>query len=152
MKWRTKMIQQINGKVSRILNTQEIAMNIGTAHGVTVGMYFDVIDANHQNITDPDTGEVLGYIDRPKVRVKVTHAQEKLSVATAPNVNGADTDILKDFTFISMATFGPIAMALMTPSLLATRKIWQKRSPAASIKIGDPVVQVLETSETDNEK
>ncbi len=91
-----------HGKVSRILNTQEIAMNIGTTHGVTVGMYFDVIDTNHQDITDPDTGEVLGYIDRPKVRMKVTHAQEKLSVATAPNVNGADTDIIKDFTFISI--------------------------------------------------
>lgn len=138
------MTEPIRGKVARVLNGREIAINIGTTHGVTVGMYFDVIDANHQNITDPDTGEVLGYIDRPKVRVKVTHAQEKLTVATAPNANGADTDIIKDLTFISMATFGPIAMALMTPSLLATRKIWQKRSKTDSIKIGDPVVQVIE--------
>ena len=77
----------------------------------------------------------------------MTHTQEKLSVAIASNVNGADTGIIKDLTFISMATFGPIAQALMTPSLLATHKIWQKRSPADSIKIGDPVVQVLEIDE-----
>ena len=145
------MIQQINGKVSRVLNTQEIAMNIGTTNGVTVGMYFDVIDANQHDITDPDTGEVLGYIDRPKVRVKVTHTQEKLSVATTPNANGADTDIIKDFTFISMATFGPIAKALMEPSLLATRKMWQKRSTTDSVQIGDPVVQVLEVDQPEQE-
>ena len=47
-------------------NAQELAINVGIAHGVNVGMYFDVLDVNDQDTTDPDTGEVLGYIDRPQ--------------------------------------------------------------------------------------
>lgn len=140
------MIQQISGKVSRILNTREIAMNIGTIHGVTVGMSFDVIDAKHQNITDPDTGEVLGYIDRPKARVKVTHAQEKLSVATAFNANGANTDIISDLTTLMIPTLGPIAKSLIAHSLLVTRKMSEKRRETASVKTEASVVQVLETN------
>ena len=62
------MITPIRGKVARVLNEREIAINIGTAHGVTVGMYFDVIDPHYENIKDPDTNEVLGSLGRPKVR------------------------------------------------------------------------------------
>ena len=38
------MTKPIRGKVARVLNTREIAINVGTANGVTVGMYFDVMD------------------------------------------------------------------------------------------------------------
>ena len=76
------MITPIRGKVAHILNTREIAINVGTENGVTVGMYFDVMDAHYENITDPDTNEVLGSLERPKVRVKIIHVQEKLSLAT----------------------------------------------------------------------
>ena len=77
------MVKPIRGKVARVLNKHEIAINVGTAHGVAVGMYFDVIDANELDIKDPDTGEVLGSIERGKIRVKITYVQEKLSVAAA---------------------------------------------------------------------
>ena len=75
------MSNPIRGKVARILDTRHLVLNIGTSQGVIVGMYFDVLDPKGENITDPDTGEVLGSIDRPKVRVQVVKSEEKLSVA-----------------------------------------------------------------------
>ena len=55
---------------------------MGSADGVEVGMYFDVLDPKGEDVKDPDSGEVLGSLDRPKVRVKVTKVQERLSVAS----------------------------------------------------------------------
>ena len=36
------MTKPICGKVARVLNSREIAINIGVADGVTTGMFFDV--------------------------------------------------------------------------------------------------------------
>ena len=103
------MSEPIRGKVARVLNEREIAINVGTAHGVDVGMYFDVIETHDEAIKDPDTGEVLGSIERPRVRVKITHVQEKLAIAgtyTAESVNiGGDGGFL-----------GPWADRLCPPS------------------------------------
>ena len=76
------MTDLIRGKVARILNSREIAINVGSDDGVSTGMYFDVMDRNHEDIKDPDTQEVLGSIQRPKIRVRTTVVQEKLSVAS----------------------------------------------------------------------
>ena len=72
------MTQPIRGEVVRVLNQRKIAINIGSNHGVTIGMYFDVMNV----ITDPDTNEVLGPINRPAVRMKVTRIREKCSVVS----------------------------------------------------------------------
>ena len=37
------MTEPIRGKVARILDERKIALNLGYANGVSVGMYFDVI-------------------------------------------------------------------------------------------------------------
>ena len=73
---------RIRGKVARILNSREIAINIGSNHGVQPGMFFDIMDQRHQDILDPDTGDILGSIERPKVRVKVVVVQDNLSLAS----------------------------------------------------------------------
>ena len=39
-------------------------------------MHFDVLDC-YEDFNDPDTGEMLGAIECPKVRLEITHAQEK---------------------------------------------------------------------------
>ena len=137
------MNEPIRGKVARILNDREIVINVGTTHSVDVGMYFNVIDAKDEEIKDPDTGEVLGSIERPKVRVKVTHVQEKLSIASTYQVNrvniGGD-----------LGNLGPFARSLMPPKwiekyeTLRTRdKEWSPLSERESyVKVGDPIVQV----------
>ena len=151
------MTEPIRGKVARILNEREIAINLGLAKGVTVGMYFDVVDANGENIKDPDTGEVLGSINIPKVRVKVTQAQEKLSVATtyqSEKVNVGGTASTGSFR-----TLGPFARSLMPAEWITKYETLEKTAGTpepfnekdSMVKTGDPVIQVLEDDETEQE-
>ncbi len=146
------MTEPIRGKIARILNKREIAINLGLAKGVTVGMYFDVIDANGENIEDPDTGEVLGSINIPKVRVRVKHAEEKLSIATtyrAEKMNIGGTG--------GISTLGPFARSLMPPEWVTKYETLEKTAETPEpfseedsyVKIGDTVVQVLEIDEAE---
>lgn len=69
------------GKVAQVLNERELVINLGTAEGVRRGMKYAVLAATPTQITDPDTGDVLGEIDRDKVRVQVIEVQDHLAVA-----------------------------------------------------------------------
>lgn len=143
------MMEPIRGKVARVLNTREIAINVGTSQGVTLGMRFDVMDTNEMDITDPDTGKVLGSLERPKVRVEIIHVQEDLSVAQTP-----ETKVNLGGTGISaMDTFGPFARSLMPPNWVTRYETLKKTETNpkeeldeedSRVKIGDPIVQVLE--------
>ena len=84
------MTNLISGKVARVLNAREIAINVGSIDGVLVDMLFEVMDTRHINITDPDTEERLGSIVRPKVRVKITEVHNRLSVATTYRAEKAE--------------------------------------------------------------
>ena len=139
------MTEPIRGKVAQLLNSREVALNIGAEQGVVVGMRFDIMEP--EGINDPDTGESLGAIDRPKVRVQVAYVQEKLSVATTyrterVNIGG---------TFDSWATRGSFSRALMPPrwitkyeTLKTEEKTWEDLDEEASVvKTGDRVIQVI---------
>ena len=148
------MIEPIRGKVARVLNGQEIVINAGIVDGVTVGMDFNVMDTNGEDIKDPDTNEVLGSIERPKIRVRVIHAQEKLAVAASPRSKGVKPDILADLVDSAIPTLGPVARSLIvTPRKPSASS--QKTAETAhaldnkdtGVKIGDPVVQVIEETE-----
>ena len=141
----------IRGKVARVLNEREIAINRGTANGVTIGMYFDVMDVHNENIIDPDTDEVLGPIERSKVRVEVTHVQEKLSVAKTyrgkqVNIGGSG----------GLGSLGPFARALMPSEWITKYETLKKTGETVSeldeensyVNIGDLVVQVIEEVNT----
>ena len=148
------MTEPIRGKVARVLNGQEIVINAGIVDGVTVGMDFNVMDPNGEDIKDPDTNEVLGSIERPKVKVRVIHAQEKLAVATPPPSKERDTDILTDLTKSAIPTLGPIARSIIvTPrkpyasSQKTTETAHTPDNKDTDVKIGDPVVQVIEKTE-----
>ncbi len=156
------MTEPIRGKIARVLNAREIAINIGTTHGAEIGMYFDVMSPNDQDIPDPDTGEVLGSIDRPKIRVKITRVEDKLSVAstyksTRVNVGGLGSKA----TAILDATlaFDRLSKAFMPPKWVTKYETLQKteKTPEpfdekdSKVKTGDPVVQVLEVDEPKQE-
>ena len=148
------MTEPIRGKVARVLNEQEIVINAGIVDGVTVGMDFNVMDTNGEDIRDPDTDEVLGPIERPKVRVRVIHAQEKLAVATPPRSERANTDILADLTDSALPTLGPVARSLVvTPrkpyasSRKTSETVHALENKDTGVKIGDTVVQVIKKTE-----
>ena len=139
------MTEPIRGKVAQVLNSREIAINIGSAGGVMVGMYFDVLEL--EDITDPDTGDVIGSIDRPKVRVRVSHVQENISVATTfrkkrVNVGGAGA---------FPVAFDSVSQLLMPPkwitkyeTLKTEEKTWEDLDEEDSyVSTGDRVVPDL---------
>jgi hypothetical protein len=134
----------IRGKVARILNTHELAMNIGQRDGVTVGMHFDVLDPKGEDICDPDTHEVLGSVDRPKVRVKVTRVAERLAIAATyremkVNVGGEGPTL--DFGLTKYLL--PPAWVTVRESLKTNERTQDHLDEAESyIKTGDPVVEV----------
>ena len=137
------MTKPISGKVARVLNAREIAINVGATDHVAVGMLFDVIDTRYSNITDPDTKEVLGSIARSKVRVKIIDVQEKLSLATTYRTERVHTGPrLPNF----MMSSGGLVTEHET--LKKTGKLGdapeELDESESYVKVGDPVVQVIE--------
>src|SRR5688500_18772914 len=70
----------IRAKVAKIIDAHTIVLNKGSADDVEVGMRFAVLNRNGAEITDPDTGEVLGSVDVEKTVVKISDVQERVSV------------------------------------------------------------------------
>jgi hypothetical protein len=74
--------QRIRGKVAAILTKRELILNIGSDDGVEIGMKFVILNSQGIDVTDPDTGRVLGTVEVPKTVVKVVRLDDShLSVA-----------------------------------------------------------------------
>lgn len=71
---------QIEGKVVQILNEREIVVNVGADRGVKRGMKFAILASEPLEIRDVDTNEILGMLDREKVRVRATEVQPKMTI------------------------------------------------------------------------
>lgn len=138
----------IRGKVARILDSRNLAINVGSTDGVVVGMYFDVLDPKGEDIKDPDTDEVLGSVERPKVRVQVVKVQERLSVASTykkreVNVGGRGAG-LPGLSGGFAELFMPPKYVTKYETLKTTERTWEDLDESESyVKIGDPVVQVV---------
>lgn len=137
----------LRGKVARILDSRNLVINIGSQQGVTLGMYFDVMDPKGEDIRDPDTHEILGSLERPKLRVRIIDVKERLSVASTYkkkkiNVGGQGTP------FYLAASLGQLLMppkwVTQYETLKTTEQTWENLSEEESfVKTGDPVVQVI---------
>ena len=148
------MKEPIRGKVAQVLNSREIAMNVGSADGVVTGMYFDIQEP--ESITDPDTEEVLGVIDRSKVRVRVTHVQERLSVASTyrkrrVNVGGVGGLTLSLDSVSQLLT--PPKWVTKYETLKTDEKTWEDLEEEESyVSTGDLVVQVIEDQDKEEQE
>ncbi|MFT3930636.1 MAG: hypothetical protein QM709_10120 [Spongiibacteraceae bacterium] len=142
------MSERIKAKVARVLNSREVVITAGSKNGVVEGMYFDVMDPKGEQVTDPDTGEILGSIERPKVRVQITQVQEKIAVASTYkkkkiNVGGAGV-LFNEIGAVSRA-FMPPKYITKYETLKTDEKTWEDLDEEQSyVKTGDPVVQVIE--------
>ena len=141
----TETQKPLRGKVARLLNSRELAINIGSTQGVELGMRFDVLDLAGEDIRDPDTDELLGSLQRSKVRVKVVRVEPRLSVASTyrskqVNVGGmAGADL-----YGVQKLFEPARYTRKYETLKATEGTWEELHEEDSIvKLGDPVVQVI---------
>jgi hypothetical protein len=62
---------RIRGKVAAVLSKRELILNVGDADDVRVGMRFVILNSEGIDVSDPDTGQVLGTVEIPKTVVKV---------------------------------------------------------------------------------
>jgi len=76
------MSTPIQGKVTNIIDEYSVAINVGSRHGVEVGMRFD-LGGEEISIKDPDTGEELGTVVYIKAKVQVHQVYEKYSLASS---------------------------------------------------------------------
>jgi hypothetical protein len=129
----------IRGMVAQILNARELVLNRGSEHSVEVGMRFAVLNSRGADIKDPETGELIGSVDVPKVLVKVVRVGEKVSVAST----------FRKFTTGNQGLIaglsGLYATAVTRVETLRTDEATYQEeiNPGDSfVHIGDPVVQV----------
>ena len=139
----------IRGKVARILTSRQLALNIGSQHGVTIGMKFDVLDPKGDDITDPDSGERLGSLYRPKVRVQIIEVQERLSVAETFRKREVNIGCTGGFYIGGIADMlRPPKWVTKFETLKTDEKTWEDLDESQSyVKTGDPVIQVIEEPE-----
>lgn len=138
---------QIKGSVARVLSARELVINRGSADGVELGMKFNILDQNGLSITDPETGEVLGSVHRPKVQVVVTQVETHLSVARTfkyeVNFVAADTGDLVGIGPIAKL-FAPRRLVRQYETFRTEDAPWEEIDETQSyVKPGDPVEQVV---------
>jgi len=86
----------IAAKVVDIIDNRTLAINAGSDKSVKLGMIFQILKDDGKEIIDPETNEVLGRVKLPKIKVKITHVDEKFSIAetykyTEVNKGGVNT-------------------------------------------------------------
>ena len=143
------MTKPIRGKVARILNSRELVINVGSKDGVTIDMRFDVIDTA-EDIMDPDTGELLGSVERQKVRVRTTRVQEKLSVASTYKTKHVN---IGGNMGLASQMFMPAKWVTEYETLKSDDQTWEDLHEMDSyVKAGDPVVEVLKDIDRESER
>jgi hypothetical protein len=142
----------IEGKVARILNNRELVINRGRQHGVLEGMRFEVLDPKGEDVLDPDTGEILGSAQRPKVRVRAVQVEDRLTVARTYEswrVNVGGTGALYPSGVFDVArALAPPRYETRYKTLATTEETWESLDESERyIKTGDPVRQVQTAEE-----
>ncbi len=117
---------RLEGKVAQILNARQLVINLGTQDGIRLGMRFAVLAATPLEIVDPDSHEVLGIVDREKVRVAAVEVQERFAICSTYEIKvvGEGADV---FTGLS-------ALRWLTPrqEIPKTLEISDDASPSAA--------------------
>lgn len=132
----------IEGQVAQVLNSRELVINRGDAHGVRNGMVFAVFDPAETVITDPETDKSLGSVYRPKVEVKIVEVQPHMSVGrTVRRIGGRTSGILGTGSIASLL----YGSEPQVQTLRADDALWEPITEAESyIKRGDAVRQLVE--------
>ena len=130
----------IRGKVAKILNHREMVINRGAEHGVQVGMRFEILEPE-EVITDPDTSNQIGAIQRAKVNVKVSEVGPLYAIAQT-----FETYSERAYPGI-MATLGMgYVNKVQTIRGVTITEGADFDEKGAFVEVGDPVVQKVEVA------
>jgi hypothetical protein len=140
---------RIRGQVALILDERRLVINRGAGHGVRDGMVFVVLAEASIPVPDPENeGNIIDYVDREKIRVKVTEVRPKTAICstyTRYYVRGGPFSGVGEIaSLFSRSMYEP--GTYKTHTLKATdADLPQPISEDESfVKKGDPVVQVID--------
>ena len=137
------MAHTVEGKVAKILSDTHLIVNLGAMHGIRVGTVFTIL-AEGDEVTDPDSGEVLGNWEVPKGRVIATHVQDRLTTCESYNEVVREGEHEDPSTHVLSADMTRIAMRPETvsgkpPALNVNRGDIAGMPRIAPISVGDKV-------------
>ena len=130
--------QLLEGKVAKIINVRELGINIGAREGVRQGMAFAVLAETPLRVEDPDTAELLGEMDREKVRVKATEVFERFSICRT----------YETYEVPGLVPRFPLAVQMFSTERVRTLDVKDSELPPplaeeeSYVKVGDRVRQV----------
>lgn len=132
---------RIRGKVARLLNARELALNIGSDQGVVPGMRFAVLNPRGEDITDPDTGETLGSVEVQKVLIEATRVEPRVCVARTYRTRTTKVSggVMPNVDLFSPPKYRTTAETLRTADNPGQAEIDESGS---FVKVGDPVVEI----------
>lgn len=141
------MPKKITGEVAELIDDRTLVINRGSKDGVTLGMLFMVYDATGKVVKDPVTGDELGNIKLPKIEVKVTHVDEKYSLAETYKFKEVNVGGVNPLVGIP-DLFSPPKYVKKYETFKIDETTKQKLDKEKSIvKIGDAVEQILDPTE-----
>ncbi|WP_342538502.1 hypothetical protein MKY15_20885 [Sporosarcina sp. FSL K6-1540] len=122
-----------NYKIIKIIDEYTVIINAGFNQGIEVGDKFQILDKKGSEVKDPDTDEVLGYLDLIKDTVNASEVHEKMSFCTTP----FQASIYASLTAsINEASFAPRQAKLNIDLEQVTGGLRESDEP---IRIGDSV-------------
>ena len=94
-------------KVAKIISTKQIVINAGEEDGIKVGDELQIIEQIGDPVKDPDTGKILGTLDKQKGKVIVSTVYSKMSIADAPTkeiINDPYSNLMRQVSAVSGGT------------------------------------------------
>lgn len=77
----------IPAKVAGLISETQVAFNVGSDAGVSVGDIAQVV--KNVDVDDPDTGDRLGTVALIRLNLKIVHVQERLSVGAVTDYSAS---------------------------------------------------------------
>jgi hypothetical protein len=136
--------ERIQGKVAQLLNERELVINIGKWHGVQIGMKFKVLSDAPVEIRDPETEEVLGMVDREKVRVEAIEVQERLTICRTYEIRHIEINPLFYSFGISSRRDPPPSKIPKTLKAKDNEHLPPLSEEESYVKRGDRVIELTE--------
>jgi hypothetical protein len=133
----------IEGAVAKILTARELVINRGSKDGVRKGMRFQVLDPKAENVEDPESGEILGSIERPKVDVQVTMVEEHIAIAKTFHARRVNVGGMGLGLSGLARQFEPPRYEKRYDTFKTDETTWEDLDESESfVKVGDPVRQM----------
>ena len=126
----------MNNKIVKIIDEYTVIINAGTNKGIEIGDKLQIIDEKGSEVKDPDTNEVLGFLDLIKDTVEVSEVHDKMCICVTPHYTTVNNIISPGLRSIAGSIVFSEQKKLNVDLSQVTGGL---RKSDAPIQIGDPV-------------